>query len=78
MFGDYHPYGFKVDWQRALMRLACLGYDDDGSAELWRWTLDLLREHEDMITTLAAALMDARWLSGDEIDALLAQYLCRS
>ena len=38
---------------------------------MWRWTLDLLREHEDLIERVAAALMGARWLSGDEIDALV-------
>jgi hypothetical protein len=48
-----------------------LGYDDDGSAELWRWTLDLMREHLDTIMRLATKLFLARWLSGDQIDALM-------
>jgi hypothetical protein len=41
---------------------------------LWGWTIDLLREHEDLIVRVADTLMGAaRRLEGDEIDARLAE-----
>ena len=40
---------------------------------LWGWTIDLLREHEDLIVRLATELWDAQTLDGDEIDALIAR-----
>jgi hypothetical protein len=71
VFGGYDRTGCKTDMEHAEMRLVALGYDDDGSAELWRWTLDLMREHLDTIMRLATKLFLARSLSGDEIDALM-------
>ena len=62
VFGGYDSTGCKTDMEHAEMRLVALGYDDDGSAELWRWTLDLMREHEDVIVRLARELFHARWL----------------
>jgi hypothetical protein len=47
-----------------------LGHFDGGDA-LWLWTFKFLAEHEDLIVRLAAALMDAGSLDGDEIDALV-------
>jgi hypothetical protein len=72
VFGDHHPYGLKVDRERAWARLMRLGYDDGGD-ELWGWTVDLMREHRDAIIRVATQLFHARWLSGDEIDALIAE-----
>jgi hypothetical protein len=45
---------------------------------LWTYTTALLEPHVDVIERVATELFYARSLSGDEIDALLAQYLCRS
>ena len=70
--GGYDSVGLKEDWRRASERLRRLGYDD-GGAMLWGWTIDLLREHEDLIVRLATELWDAQTLDGDEIDALIAQ-----
>ena len=70
MLGDYDEVGVEVDWERASARLERLGYFDGGDA-LWRWTFDLLREHEDVIVRLATELFHAGWLDGDEIDALM-------
>jgi hypothetical protein len=70
ILGDHHPTGLKEDWERAQLRLARLGWDD-GGAELWRWTVSVLAAHSDAVVRLASALMDARSLSGDEIDALM-------
>jgi hypothetical protein len=68
--GDY-TVGGRGDWEQASEWLEYLGYDDADAAMWWRWTLDLLREHVDLIERVATALMGARWLSGDEIDALV-------
>jgi hypothetical protein len=70
VLGDYDDVGVEVDWEHASARFERLGYFDGGDA-LWAWTFDLLREHADVIERVAAALMDARSLSGDEIDALV-------
>ena len=70
VLGDYDDVGVEVDWKRASARLERLGYFDGGDA-LWRWTFDLLREHEDVIVRLATELFHAGWLDGDEIDALM-------
>jgi hypothetical protein len=70
VLGDYDDVGVEVDWKRASARLERLGYFDGGDA-LWAWTTALLEPHVDVIERLATALMGARWLSGDEIDALV-------
>jgi hypothetical protein len=71
VFGGYDRTGCKTDMEHAEMRLVALGYDDDAAAELWGWTLDLMREHLDTIMRLATRLFCARSLSGDQIDALI-------
>ena len=72
VLGGYDEIGVMVDWDNASALLVDLGHFDGGDA-LWAWTFDLMAEHRGLIVRLASALMDARSLSGDEIDALLAQ-----
>jgi hypothetical protein len=62
--------GSSVDWERASALLDALGHDDGGDA-LWAWTFDFLAPHLRLIERLAIKLFHARWLSGDEIDALV-------
>ena len=50
-----------------------MGCDDDDALIRWCYTRSLMEEHSDAVVRLARALMDAGWLDGDEIDALLAQ-----
>jgi len=47
LLGGY-SVGGRGDWAQASKWLEYLGYDDDDAAVWWRWTLDLLREHEDL------------------------------
>jgi hypothetical protein len=77
VFGDYDRIGVEVDWKRASARMEELGVDDGGEA-LWAYTTELLAPHVGLIVRVSTALMDAQWLDGGEIDALLAQYLSRS
>ena len=49
-----------------------LGHFDGGDA-LWLWTFEFPVPHQGLIMRLAAALMRAQVLAGDEFDALLAQ-----
>jgi hypothetical protein len=68
ILGDYDEIGVMVDWRRASALMDDLGCDDDA---LWRLTFDLMAEHCGLIVRLAIKLFHARWLSGDEIDALV-------
>ena len=43
----------------------------DGGDALWLWTFEFLPPHQGLIMRLAAALMRAQVLDGDEIEALL-------
>ena len=72
ILGGY-SLGGRGDWAQASEWLEYLGYDDDGAAALWDYTASLMAGHRGAIMRLARALMDARSLSGDEIDALLAE-----
>jgi hypothetical protein len=72
VLGDYDEIGVMVDWRRASARVVDLGHFDGGAA-LWAWTFDFLAPHQRLIERVATELMDAPWLSGDQIDALLAE-----
>ena len=51
-----------------------LGHFDGGDAQ-WLWTFEFLPPHQGLIMRLAAALMRAQVLDGDEIDALMHDHL---
>ena len=70
VLGGYDEVGVMVDWNRACARLEGLGHFDGGEF-LWAWTFDFLAPHLRLIERLAIKLFHARWLSGDEIDALV-------
>jgi hypothetical protein len=78
LLGDYDDVGVEVDWERASARPDALGCDGDDAELWWCYTASLLEEHRGLIERLATELFHAGWLSGYQIDALLAQYLCRS
>ena len=72
ILGGYTVAG-RDDWSRAEAELGDMGCDDDDALIRWCYTRLLMEEHSDAVVRLARALMDAGWLDGDEIDALLAQ-----
>jgi hypothetical protein len=71
-FGDYDREGSETDLEWAQERLQRLGYTDNGKA-LWRGTINLLRRHVGLITSVALRLEQERVLDGRTIDRIVAR-----
>jgi hypothetical protein len=67
VLGD-HCGGHESDWE-TINRLS--EGDEELKQALWEYTCDLVHQYPDVIEVFAAALCDAKYLSGTEIDEIV-------